>query len=70
MKCEFGLCAFEGTGSCFVVDSCKQCDYGKLVFKNISMRVIKTDSSSQSCPVCNVRVNNQYCPNCGQKLKY
>jgi len=70
MKCEFGLCAFESTGSCLVVESCKQCDYGKLVFKSLPLQVVKTDKSSQVCQVCNVNVNSNYCSNCGQKLKY
>jgi len=70
MKCEFGLCAFEETDACKIVDSCKSCAYGKLVFKGIPLQVIKNSKSSQVCQVCNTSVNWKYCSNCGQRLKY
>ncbi len=33
-------------------------------------KVIKTDTSSQACPVCKSDANWKYCSNCGQKLSY
>jgi len=32
--------------------------------------VIKTDTCSQACPRCRMPVNQGYCGNCGQALKY
>ena len=34
------------------------------------MKVIKTDSCSQACPVCKKPVNNHFCGNCGHALIY
>lgn len=33
-------------------------------------KVIKTDTCSQACPVCNHPVNWKFCSNCGQALLY
>ncbi len=34
------------------------------------MKVIKTETCSQACPICKHAVNWNYCSNCGQALKY
>jgi len=36
----------------------------------IPMKAIKSESSSQACPLCFGNVNQSYCPNCGQKISY
>ena len=33
-------------------------------------KVEKTDNCSQACPRCGWPVNKNYCPNCGQALRY
>lgn len=44
---------------------------GELEDKEEPRQVIKIKGiSSQACPVCGKNVNNKYCGNCGQKLKY
>lgn len=42
----------------------------ELLNKNTFAEVIKTEISSQACPVCKSNVNGKYCSNCGQRLKY
>ena len=34
------------------------------------IRVIKTETCSQACPICKMPVNNNFCGNCGQALSY
>lgn len=34
------------------------------------IKVIKTDSCSQACTICKKPVNNHFCENCGQALRY
>lgn len=36
----------------------------------IYKKVIKTEKISQACPVCECKVNGNFCSNCGQKLLY
>lgn len=38
--------------------------------KQIPKNVIKTEKSSQACPVCRCNVNGNFCSNCGQRLNY
>ena len=48
-------------------------DYDKLLVlinKSKRMKVVKTETSSQACPVCGINVNSLYCPHCGQRLTY
>jgi len=40
------------------------------VKKQIPQKVIKTEKSSQACPVCHHNVSWNYCPNCAQKISY
>ena len=35
-----------------------------------ALKVIKTKTCSQACPICQKPVNGNYCSNCGQALKY
>ena len=80
-KCEFGLCAFENTGACQVVNTCKECDYGKLAIRALdTTRWLEQDSnwSLWMCEQCGYEFNlesgtpeeNQinYCPQCGRKI--
>lgn len=83
-KCEFGLCAFENSGACQVVDTCKECDYGRLVM----LRLPKIprehynwgDLSEEEravafqwfCTSCDSGLDEsfKFCPNCGQKIRW
>jgi|GEM_PF-6208688 len=38
--------------------------------KQISRKVVKTETSSQVCPICKNTVNRAYCGTCGQLLHY
>ena len=38
--------------------------------KEIPVKIIKTEKSSQACPVCQHNVNCNYCSNYGQKVSY
>ena len=38
--------------------------------KQTPLKVIKTATSSQACPMCEFDVSWNYCPNCGQAIKY
>lgn len=38
--------------------------------KQLPKESIKTEKSSQACPVCKYNVNWNYCSNCGQRIKY
>ncbi len=38
--------------------------------KQIARKVIKTETSSQVCPICKNSVNRAYCGTCGQLLHY
>ncbi|BAQ11467.1 hypothetical protein OXB_2997 [Bacillus sp. OxB-1] len=38
--------------------------------RQTSQKVIKTETSSQACPICKSNVNGKYCSGCGQKLSY
>lgn len=42
-----------------------------LLDKQYPRNVISIDGvSSQACPICRKNVNNNYCPSCGQRIKY
>jgi hypothetical protein len=38
--------------------------------KQTPLKAIKTETSSQACPICNHDVNWKYCSNCGQAIEY
>ena len=82
-KCEFGLCAFENTGACQVVNTCKECDYGKLVMKEIPKKPLIERWNPALCPSCNAYLSESIgdgyykhwdsldrCPECNQKLTW
>ncbi len=83
-KCEFGLCAFENSNACQVVDTCKQCDYGKLVMLRLPKKPREHynwgDLSPRErfevdrwyCGVCArpLDESGKYCAGCGQKIDW
>ena len=42
----------------------------ELGLRGIPQKCIKTQTSSQACPVCKSDTNWNYCKNCGQKISY
>lgn len=40
------------------------------VKRQIPKKAIKTEHSSQACPLCKSNVNYLYCSSCGQRISY